>query len=65
MGEEMIWITQIKQFNQLTGEMILMAGPRIEADDYIEAVIRAGEDIEVLGRLIDEIDYNEFDVCLN
>ena len=45
--------------------MILKAGPRIEADDYIEAVIKAGDKYEVLGNLIDEIDYNEFDVCLN
>lgn len=64
-GEEMIWLTQIKQFSQATGEMIIMAGPRIEADSYIEAVIRAGEDIEVIGSLVAEINLNEFEVCLN
>lgn len=59
----MIWLTEIKKPDPLTGELLTFCGPRIEANSWEEAVqkIRKVKYCRVLGSLVAEIDYQHID----
>lgn len=50
-----IYLTEYKAVNP-HGELITMCGPRINANTLQEAQEIAGDEYEVIGRLIQEID---------
>ena len=55
----MVWITEIKKPDPLTGKIKSWCGPRIEANFWEDAVIKADKikGCEVIGILVAEIDY--------
>ena len=60
----MIWLTEIKRPDPLTGEPKSWCGPRIEADSWEEArwKIRKVKHCHVIGTLVAEIDYQHIDM---
>ena len=59
----MIWLTEIKKPDPLTGELLTFCGPRVEADSWEEAVkkVRKIKTCRILGELVAEIDYETLD----
>jgi hypothetical protein len=55
----MIWLTEIKKPDPLTGEIKSWCGPRIEADSWEEAEFKIlkVKHCHILGVLVKEIDY--------
>ena len=55
----MIWLTEIKRPDPLTGEIKSWCGPRIEANSWIEAKfqIRKIKHCHIIGELVCEIDH--------
>jgi hypothetical protein len=58
-----IWLTEIKKCDPLTGELKTWCGPRIEADSWEEACwkIRKIKHCHILGVLVQEIDCQPID----
>ena len=60
----MIWLTEIKRPDPLTGEPKSWCGPRIEADSWEEADEKVNHinGCQLLGVLVAEIDYQPLEM---
>lgn len=58
----MIWLTEIKKADPLTGEIKTWCGPRIEADTRKEAIKKIkAKNCKIIGILLTEIDYADIE----
>jgi hypothetical protein len=64
----MIWLTEIKKRDPLSGELKTWCGPRIEADTWEEAkwTVRRIKNCKILGVLICDFEYEPmYEPCQN